>query len=77
MPEPNLSPNCPGCGRPLSYRKTGNAWRRRLRRDAVIETADTVHLYQCGTHGFFMVWPDGRLGYASNSSNDHDPNDFD
>ena len=77
MSEPDVPPNCPHCGQRLSYRKTGNAWRRRFRKDAIIETADEVHLYHCGTHGFYMVWPDGTLRYVLNSINHTDPGDFD
>jgi hypothetical protein len=68
---------CPHCGQRLSYRKTGSAWRRRLHKTAVIETASDVNLYHCGIHGFYVLWPDGRLGHVWNSIRHTDPDDFD
>jgi hypothetical protein len=73
MSDPIVPLNCPQCGEPLNYRKTGNAWRRK---GAIIDTADEVHLYHCWWHGFYTLWPDGRLGYVRNSLRWHDPDDF-
>lgn len=67
-------PNCPRCGEPLTYRKTGIGSRQK---GNVRQDNQEVHLYFCDRDGFYTLWPDGGVRYTPSSYRPTELTDFD
>ena len=61
---PDVAPNCPRCGKPLTYRTTGIGSRSK---GGVTVGAGEVKQCFCEEHGLYALWPDGTLKYTPSS----------
>jgi hypothetical protein len=58
---PDVAPDCPRCGKPLTYRTTGIGSRSK---GEVTVGPQEVKQYFCEEHGFYALWPDGELKHT-------------